>query len=122
MTGIVEIDIISRCKAKMFYTFSFFDMEKDLEYIELFEIYKQLLTDKQRELFSSHYLFDLSLAEIAEQEGGSRQSVYDAVKKVKKKLVEYEKALKLREKNMLISTIALETKDEKTRKALMEIL
>lgn len=97
-------------------------MEKDLEYIELFEIYKDLLTDKQRELFSSHYLFDLSLSEIAEQEGGSRQSVYDAVKKVKKKLAEYEKALKLREKNKLLYQLAQNTDDEQTRVAIREIL
>ena len=97
-------------------------MEKDLEYIELFEIYKDLLTDKQRELFSSHYLYDLSLSEIAEQEGGSRQSVYDAVKKVKKKLSEYEKALKLIEKNKALYRLANDTSDEQTRKALMEIL
>lgn len=97
-------------------------MEKDLEYIELFEIYKDLLTDKQRELFSSHYLFDLSLSEIAEEEGGSRQSVYDAVKKVKKKLLEYEAALKLGEKNRLLVRLAEQTKDEETAKAIREIL
>ena len=73
-------------------------MEKDLEYIELFEIYKGLLTDKQRELFSSHYLLDLSLSEISEEEGGTRQSVYDQIKKVKAKLLEYEKVLSLKEK------------------------
>ncbi len=97
-------------------------MEKDLEYIELFEIYKELLTEKQRELFSSHYLFDLSLSEIAEQEGGSRQSVYNAVKKVKSKLDEYEKVLSLREKNKLLKEVIDTTNDENTRKALMEIL
>ena len=97
-------------------------MEKDLEYIELFEIYKELLTEKQRELFSSHYLFDLSLSEIAEQEGGSRQSVYNAVKKVKNKLDEYEKVLSLREKNNLLKEVIDTTSDENTRKALMEIL
>ncbi|MBE5753810.1 MAG: hypothetical protein E7340_00550 [Clostridiales bacterium] len=97
-------------------------MEKDLEYIELFEIYKELLTEKQRELFSSHYLFDLSLSEIAEQEGGSRQSVYNAVKKVKSKLDEYEKVLSLREKNKLLKEVINTTNDENTRKALMEIL
>ena len=97
-------------------------MEKDLEYIELFEIYKELLTEKQRELFSSHYLFDLSLSEIAEQEGGSRQSVYNAVKKVKSKLDEYEKVLSLREKNKLLKEVIDTTSDENTRKALMEIL
>ena len=65
-------------------------MEKDLRYIELFEIYQGLLTDRQRELFSSHYYYDLSLSEIAEPEGNTRQSVYAAVKKVKEKLDEYE--------------------------------
>lgn len=97
-------------------------MEKDLEYIELFELYKDLLTDKQRELFTSHYLYDLSLAEIADEVGGSRQSVYDAVKKVKTKLLEYEKALSLREKNKALYKIANDTPDENTRVAIMEIL
>ena len=97
-------------------------MEKDLEYIELFELYKDLLTDKQRELFTSHYLYDLSLAEIADEVGGSRQSVYDAVKKVKTKLLEYEKALSLREKNKALYKIANDTNDENTRVAIMEIL
>ena len=65
-------------------------MEKELFYVELFDIYKGLLTKKQRELFESHYIFDLSLSEIAEPEGRTRQSVYDASKKVKKKLNEYQ--------------------------------
>lgn len=97
-------------------------MEKDLRYIELFEIYKELLTEKQRELFSSHYLFDLSLSEIAEEDGGTRQSVYDAVKKVKKKLLEYEKALKIKEQREKIISLIGEIKDEKTATALREIL
>lgn len=97
-------------------------MEKDLEYIELFEIYKDLLTEKQRELFSSHYLYDLSLSEIAEEEGGSRQSVYDAVKKVKKKLSEYEISLKIREKNNLLKALSEKTKDGETARAIREII
>ena len=97
-------------------------MEKDLEFIELFEIYKELLTDKQRELFSSHYLFDLSLSEIAEEDGGTRQSVYDAVKKVKKKLLEYEKALCIKEKKQKLLSLLDDIKDEKTATALREIL
>ena len=79
----------------MFYTFGFI-MEKDFELIELFEIYQDLLTDRQRELFKSHYLFDLSLQEIAEEENTSRQSVFDAVKKVRGKLVSFEEKLKIR--------------------------
>jgi predicted DNA-binding protein YlxM (UPF0122 family) len=73
-------------------------MEKDLEFIELFEIYKGLLTEKQRELFSSRYVYDLTLTEIAEEDGGSRQNVFDAIKKVKAKLLEYESILGLKSK------------------------
>ncbi len=97
-------------------------MEKDFELIELFEIYKELLTEKQRELFSSHYLYDLSLSEIAEEEGGTRQSVHDAVKKVKKKLYEYENALKIKEKKDKILIVLSDIEDEKTATAIREIL
>ena len=61
-------------------------MEKDLVYIELFELYQGLLTDRQRVLFRSHYYYDLSLSEIAEPDGNTRQNVYMAIKKVKEKL------------------------------------
>ena len=81
-------------------------MEKDLCLTELFELYQGLLTDKQRELFSSYYLYDLSLSEIAEPFGTTRQSVYEGVKKVKKKLIEYEKLLKLKEKNENLTSVA----------------
>ena len=81
-------------------------MDKDLDLIELFELYQGLLTDKQRELFSSYYVFDLSLSEIAEPLGTTRQSVYEGVKKVKKKLIEYESLLKLKEKNLELKSVA----------------
>ncbi|MBR1968227.1 MAG: hypothetical protein IKA11_02395 [Clostridia bacterium] len=81
-------------------------MEKDLRYIELFEIYQGLLTDRQRELFSSHYYYDLSLSEIAEPEGNTRQSVYAAVKKVKEKLDEYEEILHIYQNNGKLKAIA----------------
>lgn len=74
-------------------------MEKDLALTELFDLYGGLLTERQRELFSSYYVYDLSLSEIAEPEGTTRQSVYEQVKKVKKKLIEYESILHLKEKN-----------------------
>jgi predicted DNA-binding protein YlxM (UPF0122 family) len=73
-------------------------MEKDFKLIELFELYQGLLTARQREIFSSYYLYDLSLSEIAEPEGKTRQNVYEQVKAVKAKLHEYEKTLRLKEK------------------------
>ncbi len=99
-------------------------MEKELSYIELFDIYKDLLTDKQRELFESHYLFDLSLSEIAEPEGRTRQSVYDAVKKVKAKLDEYERILKIHKMQASLTQLAedLAKSDSKASQKILELI
>ena len=107
----------------MFYTFGFLGMEKDLRYIELFELYQGLLTERQRELFSSHYYYDLSLSEIAEPDGNTRQSVYAAVKKVKNKLDEYENLLHLKEKNDKLKAVALTltSTDKKSSEAILKI-
>lgn len=74
-------------------------MEKDLKYSAMFDIYQGLLTERQKQIFSDYYLFDLSLGEIADEEGASRQSVFDALKKVKSKLDEYENKLGVYAKN-----------------------
>ena len=87
-------------------------MENDFYYIELFEIYKGLLTENQRETFYSHYFLDLSLAEIAEQQNTTRQSVFDAIKKVKAKLTEYERLLKIKSTETDIVNIADGIDDE----------
>jgi predicted DNA-binding protein YlxM (UPF0122 family) len=81
-------------------------LEKDLRYVELFELYQGLLTEKQREMFLSHYCYDLSLAEIAEPEGSTRQSVYAVIKTVKEKLDEYEQKLGFLDKNQKLVEIA----------------
>ena len=47
----------------------------------LLDFYGELLTDKQRECCELHFNEDLSLAEIAEQCGVSRQSVWDNIRR-----------------------------------------
>lgn len=73
-------------------------MAKELVYAELFEQYKDLLTPHKRKLFYEYYLLDLSLGEIAEMNGISRQSVNDGIKKAKEQLSAFEAALHAAEK------------------------
>ena len=56
----------------------------------LFDFYGELLTDKQREYFDLHYNEDLSLAEIAESEGITRQGVWDIIRRGEDTLRRYE--------------------------------
>ena len=68
-------------------------LQKDLNYCELYGLYAAVLTDKQREIADQYFLCDLSLSEIAENEGITRQAVRDIIKKGEKKLFEYEEKL-----------------------------
>jgi hypothetical protein len=67
--------------------------DKNLEISTLLDHYGEMLTDKQREVIDLYYNDDLSLAEIAEQEGISRQGVRDNIKRAEGQLLEMENAL-----------------------------
>ena len=68
-------------------------MKDDLEFLRLWDAYSPLLTAKQFEITDLYFNYDLSLGEIAEQKGVSRQSVSDCLKKCRKQLEDYEKKL-----------------------------
>lgn len=61
----------------------------------LLDVYGSLLTDKQREITSHYYDEDLSLAEIAENEGVTRQAVRDVVRRTEEQLAFFEEKLGL---------------------------
>ncbi|MCR3922870.1 MAG: YlxM family DNA-binding protein [Firmicutes bacterium] len=79
----------------------------------LYDFYGSLLTEKQRECLELYYQDDLSLAEIADQDGISRQGVHDIVKRAVKTLDNAEKSLGL---------VARFTTQEKDLKRLHQIL
>ena len=56
----------------------------------LFDFYGELLTEKQREYYDLHYNDDLSLSEIAEQTGISRQGVWDVIVRAEAAMNELE--------------------------------
>ena len=67
---------------------------KDLKYLQLFDAYGALLTEHQRDICELYYMCDLSLTEIAEQKGISKQSVSDTLAKSRALLEEYEAKLR----------------------------
>ena len=73
-------------------------MEKIVEQGLLYDFYGELLTEHQRQIYEDVVFNDMSLSEIAEKQGISRQGVYDLVKRCDKILSGYEEKLKLVEK------------------------
>ena len=68
-------------------------MKDDLQFVRLLDAYMPLLTENQQEIAHLYFNCDLSLAEIAEQKGVSRQSVSDCLQKCRKQLETYEEKL-----------------------------
>ncbi len=67
--------------------------DKNLNISVLLDHYGAMLTEKQRQVIDLYYNDDLSLAEIAEQEGISRQGVRDNIKRAEGQLLEMEDKL-----------------------------
>lgn len=70
-------------------------MEKIVEQGLLYDFYGELLTKHQRQIYESIVYDNLSLGEIAQEEGISRQAVHDIVKRCDKILQDYEDKLRL---------------------------
>ena len=68
-------------------------MKKDLRISELNDVYGALLTPRQSEILQNYYDYDLSLSEIAENMGISRQGARDAIVKASEQLAFYEEEI-----------------------------
>ncbi len=73
-------------------------MEKIVEQGLLYDFYGELLTPHQQQIYEDVVINDMSLSEIAQNKGISRQGVYDLVRRCDKILTGYEEKLKLVEK------------------------
>ena len=74
-------------------------MEKFVYYNNLYLIYKVLLSESYKEIFDLYYGENLTMQEIADNKNISKARVGIIIKNVEKKLDEYEKNLKVAEKN-----------------------
>ena len=73
-------------------------MAKNLDVVLLTDYYGEMLTENQRKFIDYYYNDDLSLSEIAENEGITRQGVRDAIKRAETQLFDMEKKLGIAER------------------------
>ena len=73
-------------------------MEKIVEQGLLYDFYGELLTDQQKAIYEDVVINDMSLSEIAREQGISRQGVHDMIKRCDRILNGYEEKLGLVEK------------------------
>jgi len=71
----------------------------NVEITILYDIYGEMLTEKQRDFLNYYYNDDLSLSEIAENEGITRQGVRDAIKRAEAQLYDMEEKLGFAKRN-----------------------
>lgn len=96
-------------------------MEERLYRIDLYDLYGELLTEKQQNYFEDYYFSNLSLAEIAENMQVSRNAVHNVLKDTEEKLVDYENKLHLYEKSRKIKDL-IQRLDEDLRCQIEELL
>lgn len=73
-------------------------IEERVELSILYDFYGALLKENQQRMFEACILEDYNFTEIAQEEGISRQGVYDSIRRSTKQLREYEERLGLVEK------------------------
>lgn len=92
----------------------------------LYDFYGELLTQHQKKVYEDAVFNDLSLSEIADEQGISRQGVHDLIRRCDKILADYENKLHLVEKFAKIKSNIREinslTDDERIKKLSNEII
>lgn len=97
-------------------------MKELVYYTMLYDIYGNLLTDKQQEYFEAYYFNNLSLSELANIYNISRNAVHKQLKETVNKLGNYESNLKLALKNELLESIITEISDEELKRKIQEVI
>lgn len=97
-------------------------MEEIIYLNNLYDYYKELLTDKQKEYFEEYYQNNLTLSEIASNNDVSRNAIHKQLKETIKILENYEKKLKIIEKNKTIIEIIKQTNDKELLEKIERII
>jgi predicted DNA-binding protein YlxM (UPF0122 family) len=95
--------------------------EKNMKLAYLLDFYGEALDERTNSIMQAYYDDDLSLSEIAELKGVTRQSVLDAIKTVKSELDGFEQKLGLNKLKGAIKEFSL-TLEADQRQKLIDIL
>ena len=96
-------------------------MEKFVYLNCLYDLYGDLLTEKQKKYFTSYYFDNLSYGEISEKYGISRNAIYHQLKLIEEKLMFYEEKLKLYSKKETIDDIIELVNNKEIKERLKEL-
>ena len=97
-------------------------MEKRDYLIILYDLYGELLNDKQQQYFEEYYFNNLSLGEISENLNISRNAVHKSLQSVEEKLQFYEEKLKLYKKSKIIYDIIEKESSQEIKRILKEMI
>lgn len=99
-------------------------MSKNLYISSLLDTYGRFLSKKQRSLTEYYYNDDLSLSEIAENEGITRQGVSDNIRRAESKMTGWEKECKFCESFLRLKELSEKVKkgDEEALKEALELI
>ena len=92
------------------------------ELINIYLIYKDLLTKKQQDYFKYYYFEDISLSEISENMLVSKAFVGKTLKQIENKLNDLESTLKINTLYNKIKEISKNTTDKETKKELENLI
>ena len=96
-------------------------MEKMFYLNDLFDLYGELLTDKQQMYFKDYYFDNLSYGEISEKYDVSRNAIFHQLKIIEEKLENFEKKLNLLAKKKQIDDIINIVDDKRIKDTLKNI-
>ena len=97
-------------------------MEELVYYTMLYDIYGNLLTEKQRAYFEEYYFNNLSLSELASIYNIRRNAIHRQLKETIKRLENYESILKLAKKNKILEDIINNISDEELKRKLQQVI
>lgn len=97
-------------------------MKDFIFYNELYDLYKNLLTEKQRLYFEDYYFNNLSLSEMSENYNISRNAISKQLSVIRNHLRDYEDKLKLNNKKTILISLINKIENEELASQIRDVL